>query len=158
MIKIRKKFKTIPKKQQTILLLILITLFVFLLALFIEQSLCCANKKAIAKKLVLNLYDFASTDDLSYRRTKLSQMTTKDVYNQLTFDNEERMLTTYQKFSDNSSTVIFRRVTNDYVIYSIRSGTIETCRYFVMFYKINKLGKVSFVRESELNTFVVGEP
>lgn len=114
------------------------------------------ERQKIAKRVVQCLYDFGTLEQLEAQQLELRGLVNEYVYNQLTYDNEERRLNTYLKFSGSTSTVNFIEVTDDHVIYSIDCPAIMDGRKFLFQYHLNSLGKVDEVYEAELIDFIVG--
>ena len=84
----------------------------------------------------------------------LKEITTDAVFNQLTIDNEERTLNTYLKFKNKPVTVEVEEITNDYVLYRLKTEEISADRLFCFYYSVNKDGKLDKVREVEAIDFV----
>lgn len=115
------------------------------------------KKQQVAEKVVKCLYDFGSTEQLEANQRELRSLVTKPVYNQLTYDSEERRLNTYLKFNSDSSTVNVLRVTDSCIFYELDCASIESGRHFVFNYKVNGQGKICNVYEAELIDFIAGE-
>lgn len=115
------------------------------------------KKQEIAEKVVRCLYDFGSTEQLEANQRELHGLVTESVYNQLTYDSEERRLNTYLKFNSDSSTVSVLRATDSCIFYELDCASIESDRHFVFNYKVNDQGKICNVYEAELIDFIAGE-
>ena len=112
------------------------------------------NVQEIGKQAVMCLYDFATVEQLDYQMQALKEITTDAVFNQLTIDNEERTLNTYLKFKNKPVTVEVEEITNDYVLYRLKTEEISADRLFCFYYSVNKDGKIDKVREVEAIDFV----
>lgn len=133
-------------------------IFVFMLALILAKTMTFKGVKSeLGKNVVKMLYEFRSVDSLEFQMSALKNVTTEDVYNQLTVDNEERLLNTYLKFNEEASKVVVEKATDSYVIYSLDCKTIDSTRKFIFMFSVNDDGKICWVRECELIDFIVGE-
>ena len=106
-------------------------------------------------KLVKCLYEFENVSDLnSERDNQLKELVTDNVYDELTFDNEGRMLRTYLKLKSDPVKVIIVRDVEGLVLYRLETEKINTDRLFALVYETDKIGKISYVREMECIDFV----
>lgn len=112
------------------------------------------NKEEIGVNTVKLLYEFSSYEDLARHQVDLQECTTSEVYNQLTFDKEERTLFTYLKFKNKQTAVRVIKSTDDYVLYSLDNENIDASRKFIFLFEVDKQGKVCSVREEECIDFV----
>lgn len=131
------------------ILLVILGVSIVLLAIFRQPG----SKKNIGIAAITDLYQFRSVDDIQFQLNNLKRITTKEVFNQLTIDNEERRLNTYLKFEEASSLVKIQKATSSYVIYSLECDSIDSDRDFVFFFDVNNSGRISKVRECELVDF-----
>jgi hypothetical protein len=130
----------------------------FMLALVLLKTLTYNGAKAkLGVNAVKMLYQFRNVDALEYQQESLKSITTEDVYNQLTVDNDQRMLNTYLKFNEDASSVNVEKSTDSYVIYSLDCDSIDESRKFVFLFDVNSSGKISYVRECELIDFIAGD-
>lgn len=112
------------------------------------------NQKDIGVKAVTYLYQFNQVEDLDNNMEKLKTITTDEVFNQLTVDNEERTLNTYLKFKGKSTDVEIIKSTETYVLYSLDTEYVDSNRVFIFMFDVNNEGKLSYVRECECLDFL----
>lgn len=98
------------------------------------------------------LYNFQTVQELDANMDALKEITTEEVYEQLTIDKTDRALNVYLKFNNNPVVVKFEEITDSYIIYSLETESISSFRKFVFFYEVEG-GKISKVREGELIDF-----
>lgn len=127
------------------------------IGLFFTKNSVSRKKQSTAESVVKCLYDFGSTEQLEANQRTLRNLVTDSVYNQLTYDSEQRRLNTYLKFNDDASTVEILRITDSCVFYKIKCASIDSSRHFVFNYKVNEHGKICNVYEAELIDFIAGE-
>lgn len=124
----------------------------------IISGLCSSSKSAskeeIGVEVVRLLYDFGNYDELAAHQTELMQYTTEEVYNQLTFDNEERTLYTYLKFKGEACEVEILKSTSSYVLYSLNTVALMGDRKFIFLFDVTSDGKINYAREEECIDFV----
>lgn len=137
-------------------LVVAVVLAVAILTAMIARNTSSKRKQELAKSVVQCLYDFGTKEQLEAQQRLLKGKVTDTVYNQLTYDNEQRRLNTYLKFNEDSSTVKFLKVTDDCIFYSLECASIEPSRHFVFHYSVNSAGKISKVYEAELIDFIAG--
>ena len=114
------------------------------------------ERQDIAKRVVQCLYEFGTLEQLEAQQLELRSLVDGYVYNQLTYDSEERRLNTYLKFSGSASAVNFIEVTDDYVVYSVDCAAIMDGRKFLFQYHLNSVGRIDKVYEAELIDFIAG--
>ena len=108
----------------------------------------------IGEKAVKLMYDFDSYDEVYQdHMTKLKEITTDEIYNNITVTNVDRALTTYLKFKGHSSRVKILQKTNSYIMYYLDTESITQTRKFVMYYHINIWGKIDSMQECEVHDF-----
>lgn len=112
------------------------------------------EKDNIGELAVNYLYNFSTIAELDANMDKLKQITTEQVYAQLTVDNVDRALSTYLKFKNEPSYVKVSKATQNYVSYSLQTKNIASTRKFIFLYETNQKGKISSVREVEAIDFV----
>lgn len=110
--------------------------------------------KELGTAAVVTLYDFGTVEQLDAQMATLKQITTDEVFQQLTIDNEERTLNTYLKFKGEACTVIILESTENYIIYSLQTPYVESNRKFIFRFTVNGQHKIDWVRESELIDFM----
>ena len=126
------------------------------LTLVLIRNTSSQKKQELAKRVVECLYDFGTQEQVREKQRELRGLVSEEVYNQLTYDKEQRRLNTYLKFNNDSSTVEFLEVTDDYVVYRLKCASIENGRHFLFQYKVDPSGKLSEVYEAELIDFIAG--
>lgn len=105
--------------------------------------------------LVKNLYEFEDVSSLNEERDrKLKSLVTDNVYDELTFDNEGRMLRTYLKLKKGSVKVHVVRDTEGLVLYRLETQGVSQERLFALVYDVDDNNKISYVREMECIDFV----
>lgn len=109
------------------------------------------EKARLGRQAVALLYNFKSIQQLDGQMTGLYNITTEEVYNQLTIDNEGRTLNTYIQFNCGSCEVNVLESGTEFVIYSLKasSGSPKEDEIFVFLYNVNKDGKICWVKEME---------
>lgn len=128
--------------------------FVLVLPFVVKECASDTVKADAAEKVVKLLYDFGTVEQLEMQQKSLKTFVTEEVYNQLTYDNDERRLNTYLKFCEEAVTVNIIRSTDEYVIYSLDCMTISPERKFMFAYKVGEGGKITDVQEYELLDFI----
>lgn len=111
------------------------------------------ESKSLGVKAVMLMYNFDTIEQLSEQMAELREITTPEIYEELTIDNEDRTLNTYLKFRGNPVTVSIIKATGDYVMYSLTSESIGTDRIFMFLYETDNQ-KINYVREVECIDFV----
>lgn len=111
------------------------------------------KSKSLGVKAVMLMYNFDTIEQLSEQMAELREITTPEIYEELTIDNEDRTLNTYLKFRGNPVTVSIIKATGDYVMYSLTSESIGTDRIFMFLYETDNQ-KINYVREVECIDFV----
>lgn len=137
-----------------ILLPILVLSFIVSSFTFTLINNSSKNQKDIGVKAVTYLYQFNQVEDLDNNMEKLKTITTDEVFNQLTVDNEERTLNTYLKFKGKSTDVEIIKSTETYVLYSLDTEYVDSNRVFIFMFDVNNEGKLSYVRECECLDFL----
>ena len=106
------------------------------------------------EKAVKLMYDFGSYDEVYQEHmTKLKELTTDDIYTNITVTNVDRALTTYLKFKGHSSKVKILQKTDSYIMYYLDTESITQTRKFVMYYHVNMWGKIDDIQECEVRDF-----
>lgn len=109
---------------------------------------------ALGVQAVKAMYNFSSPEELDYQMYSLQQITTDDIFNQLTIDNTNRTLSTYLKFKSKPVTVHVIESESNYVIYSLETENVSENRKFVFFFHVNTRGLIDKVEEVEAIDFV----
>lgn len=136
------------------LLLILSTLLVLLFVFVLPNiSKNLPKPKDIGLIAVNSLYDFSNLAELDDNMDVLRSVTTDKVYEMLTIDRTDRALSVYLKFNNKPTIVLPETVTDSYIIYSLKTDSINAGRKFVFFYSVNEDGKIDTVREAEIVDF-----
>ena len=145
-----KEHKKFPVAFKSVIIVV-IAMVMLVAAFFIYQRM---RSKDIGLEAVNDMYTFENYDSLYQNNMgKLKDITTPEVYKQLTVDNLDRALTTYLKFKDMAVTVKPIKVTSSYIIYSLETKSITPTRKFCFFYHTNLFGKIDSVYEAELYGF-----
>lgn len=133
----------------------LISLCGTLLLLYSVRNLTLEKQhQKLGEQAVKLMYQFTETQQLALNMVDLKAITTEPVFNQLTIDNENRSLLTYVKFKGETTSVNIIKSGPDYVLYSLKNDNIAEDRRFIFMFDCNKSGKISYVREAEINDFV----
>lgn len=133
----------------------LISLCGTLLLLYSVRNLTLEKQhQKLGEQAVKLMYQFTETQQLALNMVDLKAITTEPVFNQLTIDNENRSLLTYVKFNGETTSVNIIKSGPDYVLYSLKNDNIAEDRRFIFMFDCNKSGKISYVREAEVNDFV----
>lgn len=111
------------------------------------------GKEELGEMAVKLMYNFQTLDELDDNMDALKEITTEDVYNNLTIDRTDRTLSVYLKFNNKPVTVVIDESSDSHVIYSLNTESISANRKFVFFYEVGKKGKIEKIRESELIDF-----
>lgn len=111
------------------------------------------TKRQLGENAVLAMYDYRNVEQLDAQMTLLREMTTEEVFSQLTIDNKVRTLRVYYKFKQSSVHVNIIKSTDSYVLYSLDNENIDEDRIFMFIFDIDG-GKISYVREEECIDFV----
>lgn len=113
-----------------------------------------SNSETKGCQLVKCLYEFENISELDETRDEqLKSLVTDNVYDELTFDNEGRMLSTYLKLKSDPVKVVIVKDTEDVVLYRLETEKISSDRLFALVYEVND-NKISYVREMECIDFV----
>ena len=131
-----------------------IGVFTFSITMNYSNRLKEQYRTAIGETAVKYLYNFNSVEQLAANMPNLQDITTEEVYNQLTIDNEGRTLNTYLKFKNDACTVDVIKSTSSYVLYNILNDNIDQDRIFIFTYHVNDSGKIDYAREEECIDFV----
>lgn len=129
--------------------LLVITLAAILLAQFQKW-----NSSKVGISAINLLYKFHDYTELDSNMAELRKIVTSSVYDELTIDNEGRLLNTYLKFKGNACIPHVIASTSDYVLYTLETQSIEETRLFLFIYSTNLFGKIDSVREVECIDFV----
>lgn len=108
----------------------------------------------LGENAVKLLYDYGTVEQLDFQMSGLKEITTEEVFNQLTIDNEERTLNTYLKFKQDAVTVNVIRSTDKYVMYHLQTNNVSANRIFVFFFTVNDKGLIDWVQEVEAVDFI----
>lgn len=152
--------KSVFKMFLTIIGMICITAMFLCSLLFIKgYSLQDVAGKQVAKEdlgleLVKAMYDFESPYELDAQMAIVRKITTDEVFNDVTIDNEQRTLLTYLKFKDCGSSVEVIESSDSFVHYRLVSDVIEPDREFILFFKIDKDGLICEIEEAECVKFL----
>lgn len=134
---------------------ILLTLVVSFCVLVTVRSLALeSQKKELGIQAVELMYQFTEVQQIQLNMIKLKAITTEAVFNQLTVDNEDRALYTYVQFAGDATSVNIIKATSSYVLYSVNNVNIDEQRRFIFMFECDGSGKISYVREAEINDFV----
>lgn len=106
----------------------------------------------IGVQAVKLLYQFYDLEELDSNMTELKKITSGAVYDELTIDNEERLLNTYLKLKGNTCLIHVIECTSDYVTYSLETETIDKDRKFIFMFEVRG-GKIIKVKEAECIDF-----
>ena len=109
----------------------------------------------IGVQAVKLLYQFYDLEELDSNMTELKKITSSAVYDELTIDNEERLLNTDLKLKGNTCLVHVIECTSDYVTYSLETETIDKDRKFIFMFEVRG-GKIIKVKEAECIDFTNG--
>lgn len=112
------------------------------------------NKTALGEELIMAMYNFETPYQLDSQMLIVQTLTTSDVFNDLTIDNEQRTITTYLKFKDCGVSAEIISSGDDYVYYRLNSDVIEENRTFIMFFRVNEDGLIDWVKEAECVEFI----
>ena len=146
------KYNTPVIKLIAIIMCIVLVVCSFLF--FYRKYYSDSLKTQLGTKAVMLLYNFHDLYELSDNMTELKSITTEDVYNDISFDTEERTLNTYLKFKGNSTAVNVLEAKPNYILYTLTSDSIDANRKFIFLFSVNSKGKISYVREMECIDFV----
>lgn len=158
------KHNTLPRKILQIMLhSIVIILFIGIVAcaiMFIrgysikDIASTSAEKELLGIELIEAMYNFDSPYQLDAQMSIVKSITTEDVFNDLTIDNEERTILTYFKFKDCGVKVKIISSSENYVYYKLQSDVIDKNRTFIMFFSVNQDGLIDWVEEAECVKFI----
>ena len=112
------------------------------------------SKKALGEELVMAMYNFETPYQLDSQMLIVQTLTTEDVFNDLTIDNEQRTITTYLKFKDCGVKAEIISSGEDYVYYKLDSEVIAENRTFILFFRVNEDGLIDWVKEAECVEFI----
>ncbi len=112
------------------------------------------NKTELGEELVMAMYNFETPYQLDSQMLIIQTLTTADVFNDLTIDNEQRTITTYLKFKDCGVKAEIISSGEDYVYYKLDAEVIEENRTFIMFFRVNEDGLIDWVKEAECIEFI----
>ena len=144
------KTSKVKLKYKSILIVVLV-IILLISSFFIFQRF---RRKTIGLEAVNDMYTFQNYDSLYQNNMgKLKEITTPEIYKQLTATNVDRALTTYLKFQNTTVTVEPIKVTDSYIIYSLKTTAITPTRKFCFYYHTNLFGKIDEVYEAELYGF-----
>jgi len=148
-------------KQLMLKLFPIVSVIVLLVMIATLVYLLMSNKQKIQSyqiglDAVNYLYNFSSLEELDRNMDKLKQITTPEVYSQLTVDNTSRALSVYLKFKGKPSLVEVDDFTTDQVSYHLKTETIASSRKFIFLYRTNSDGLIDKVREVEAIDFISG--
>lgn len=112
------------------------------------------SKQDIGLEVLNCLYTFDTSQMLNDNMQTLHSLCTNEVYNQLTIDNEERLLSTYLKFNSCECRVKVITKSNGMILYNLVCDAINPNRLFLFCYSINDKNKICSVREAECLDFI----
>lgn len=138
-------------KIWSIVVSVIVLVCVFIILMNVNKTV---RDTELGLTAVKYLYHFSGLEELDDNMDRLREITTPEVYEQLTIDNTERALNVYLKFKNNPTLVVPDKVTNNYVVYSLETDSLSSFRKFAFFFNVNREGKIDYVRESEVIDFV----
>ena len=145
------KIKSLSKR----IVAVLLVAFAFSLLFGILVKVTNDNRKTkIGVNAVQLLYQFKNLEELGRHQNSLKNITTEDVFDIITVDNEERTLNTYLKFRGNSCDVQILKARPNYVLYRIDCESIDSDRTFIFLFDVDNSGKINYVREEECIDFI----
>ena len=97
----------------------------------------------------MDMYNFKDVDGLANNLEHLKKITTSEVYDFNTAENEDVALNTYLKFKGEPVKVIIISKGLGYVVYRLDTKYISSTRKFVLLYGINGFGKINKMRQEE---------
>lgn len=112
------------------------------------------TKINLGEQLVRALYDYETIYELDAQMSIVQSLCTEAVYNDLTIDNEERTLTTYLKFKQDSVHVNIEQSYDGYVLYTLNTESVDNSRLFCLYYRVGDTGKIDWVKEVECIEFL----
>lgn len=83
--------------------------------------------------------------------SEMEDYVTEDVYNQLI--EPEETLRRYTKTTGSSCRIMIEDITPTYVTFTLDCDSITSTRKFMVIYKVNWQGKISYLRECEIVDF-----
>lgn len=125
-----------------------------ILSVLLILSLCyiafLANRyRTVGVDAVMDMYNFKNVDGLADNLEHLKKITTSEVYDFNTAENEDVALNTYLKFKGEPVKVIIISKGLGYVVYRLDTKYISSTRKFVLLYGINGFGKINKMRQEE---------
>lgn len=111
------------------------------------------QKESTGIKAVNLMYNFDDVYELDSNMSDLAKITTKDIFSEITIDNQDRALNTYLKFKKNPTKVEIIKSTPYYVLYRLKTESLTGNRKFMMTFDTNWLGKIDYIREMEIIDF-----
>lgn len=142
------KFHKLKFSGLQVISLYLIFVLFFVCGITVDKHLA----RLRAEEAVRLMYDFVSPEELAGNMERLSKICSKDVYEKLTIDNEDKTLQTYLKFKNKPVSVKILECTNNYVLYSLETEYISAEREFIFTYKCH-FGKIVDANEMECISF-----
>ena len=100
------------------------------------------------------MYNFKSQEEVlpdADDPSGIKNYLTDDVYNQLI--EPEETLRRYTKTTGSSCTILIEDITPTYVTFTLDCDSITSTRKFMVMYKVNWQGKISYLRECEIVDF-----
>lgn len=131
-----------------------LTVCLIVIGMLSIHSKIAKEEEELGIKAVKAMYDFGTVEQLDSQMALLQVITTDEVFRQLTIDSENRTLNTYLKFQGKPVTIKILKSSNDYVLYSLDTVSIENNRTFLFLFTVNETGKINWVREMETIDFV----
>ena len=119
--------------------------------IFYKFEMPVSNTK-LGMKALHALYEFHTLDEFEENMKNFESYVSKDVFQQMSIDNSDRILGVYLKMKGNSCTVDVVDSTSDYIVYRLISDSIEEQRLFLFCYKV-KGNKIIEIKEAELFSF-----
>lgn len=83
--------------------------------------------------------------------SEIADYVTEEVYNQLI--EPEETLRRYTKTTGSSCRILIEDITPNYVTFTLDCESITSTRKFMVIYKVNWTGKISYIRECEIVDF-----
>lgn len=130
------------------IVLVVILLFV-LISVLAYAGFIVSRYRNVGVDAVMDMYNFNSVDDLASNLEDLKKITTEEVYDFNTAENQDVALNTYLKFKGEPVKVIVVSKGLGFVVYRLDTKYIAPTRKFVMLYGINPFGKINFMRQEE---------
>lgn len=109
--------------------------------------------RKVGRKAVMCMYNFKDAYQLDKNMKSLKEITTDDVFSELTIDNVDTTLNKYLRFKDKPCYVNIQSYGIDYVIYTLDTESISSDRLFMFHFKVGLNGKINEFEEYALIPF-----